>query len=122
MRVLAFPATVEPGAFFSPTLGMRAASAWSSPSIWRVGVEFLGDGEGLKHLVDLVMLGASLGALLERSGLALDQMDRFLPHQRSKIIHPPILLADELPCSAKTFVISGFGAGLSWASGVRRVA
>ena len=32
MRTLAWPATLEPGAFLSPTSGTRAASAWSSPS------------------------------------------------------------------------------------------
>ena len=35
------PATGLPGAFFSPTLGNSAASAWSSPSICMAGSIFL---------------------------------------------------------------------------------
>jgi len=86
--------------------------------------------------------------LLEKTGLTLDEVDRFLLHQGSKIIvetiaaklgvprekvpyviHDygntvsstlPILLADELAGRARTFVMSGFGVGLSWASGLLR--
>lgn len=86
--------------------------------------------------------------LLAKSGLGLDDVDRFLLHQGSKIIVEtiaaklgvplakvpyaiadygntvsstiPILLADELSGSAETFIMSGFGVGLSWASGVLR--
>ena len=36
-RTLALPAMSEPGAFLAPTLGTRAASACSSPSIFRSG-------------------------------------------------------------------------------------
>lgn len=86
--------------------------------------------------------------LLKKSGIELEDVDRFLLHQGSKIIvetiaaklevpqekvpyaiHDygntvsstiPILLADELSGNARTFVVSGFGVGLSWASGLLR--
>ncbi len=84
--------------------------------------------------------------MIEKNGLSLEQVDRFLLHQGSKIIvetiadklqiprakapyatHDygntvsstlPILLADELEGTAETIVICGFGVGLSWASGL----
>ncbi len=82
--------------------------------------------------------------MAERNGIELEQIDRFLLHQGSKIIVEtiatklgvdqekvpfttqsygntiastiPILLQDELEGSAKKIAISGFGVGLSWAS------
>ncbi|MEJ2201262.1 MAG: ketoacyl-ACP synthase III [Desulfuromonadaceae bacterium] len=84
--------------------------------------------------------------MLEKNGLTLDDVDRFLLHQGSKIIVNtiadklqipqekapyssydfgntvsstlPILLVDEFDSPAKNIVICGFGVGLSWASGV----
>lgn len=84
--------------------------------------------------------------MVEKNGMTLDQIDRFLLHQGSKIIVKtiadklqvpqdkvpystydygntvsstlPILLVDELGGSADNIVICGFGVGLSWASGL----
>jgi 3-oxoacyl-[acyl-carrier-protein] synthase-3 len=84
--------------------------------------------------------------VVEKNDLTLEEIDRFLLHQGSKIIVEtiadrlqiprekapyttydygntisstlPILLVDELNGSADTIVICGFGVGLSWASGV----
>lgn len=86
--------------------------------------------------------------VVEKNGLQLEKVDRFLLHQGSKIIVEtiadrlqiprekapyttydygntisstlPILLVDELDGPANTIVICGFGVGLSWASGVLR--
>jgi 3-oxoacyl-[acyl-carrier-protein] synthase III len=83
-----------------------------------------------------------------KNNVGLDDIDRFLFHQGSKIIVEtiaeklgipkakapyqiyeygntisstlPILLADELHGEAKTIAICGFGVGLSWASGLLR--
>jgi 3-oxoacyl-[acyl-carrier-protein] synthase III len=89
--------------------------------------------------------------MARKNGVALEEIDRFLLHQGSKIIVEtiadklgiprakvpysiydygntvsstlPILLAEELHGQANTFAICGFGVGLSWASGLlRRVA
>ena len=84
--------------------------------------------------------------MAEKNAVALEDIDRFLFHQGSKIIVNtiadklgiprskapfriydygntisstlPILLAEELDGDAKTFAICGFGVGLSWASGL----
>jgi 3-oxoacyl-[acyl-carrier-protein] synthase III len=83
-----------------------------------------------------------------KNEIALEEIDRFLFHQGSKIIVEtiadklsiprskapyliydygntvsstlPILLSSELNGEAKTFCICGFGVGLSWASGLLR--
>ncbi|MDG5467686.1 ketoacyl-ACP synthase III [Deltaproteobacteria bacterium IMCC39524] len=85
--------------------------------------------------------------MLEKNGLSLEEIDKYLLHQGSKVIVEkiasklgvhlskvpfsigdygnscastiPILLQDEFAdASVKNIVISGFGVGLSWASGV----
>jgi len=84
--------------------------------------------------------------MASKNGVNLDEIDRFLFHQGSKIIVEtiadklnipkakapyliydygntvsstiPILLAGELNGEAKTIAICGFGVGLSWASGL----
>jgi 3-oxoacyl-[acyl-carrier-protein] synthase-3 len=89
-----------------------------------------------------------LRRMAAKNGVNLEEIDRFLIHQGSKIIVDtiasklglpaekvpystrdygntvsstiPILLQDELGGTARTIAICGFGVGLSWASGLLR--
>jgi len=89
-----------------------------------------------------------LRRMAAKNGVDLEEIDRFLIHQGSKIIVDtiasklslpaekvpystgdygntvsstiPILLQDELGGAARTIAICGFGVGLSWASGLLR--
>lgn len=91
---------------------------------------------------------ADINLMLEKNGVTLDQVDRFLFHQGSKIIVEtiasklgidpaktpfgvedygntiastiPILLQSELEGDARLIAISGFGVGLSWSSSLLR--
>lgn len=95
-----------------------------------------------KHIPD------DVHALVSKNGISLDEVDKFLLHQGSRIIvetirknlaiphhkvpyaiHDygntvsssiPLLLEAELCGSAATIAIAGFGVGLSWASGIIR--
>jgi 3-oxoacyl-[acyl-carrier-protein] synthase-3 len=89
-----------------------------------------------------------LREMVAKNGIAMDEIDRFLIHQGSKIIVDtiaakldlpaekvpyatqdygntvsssiPILLQNELDGTARTIAICGFGVGLSWASALLR--
>lgn len=85
----------------------------------------------------------SIGRVLEKASLKIDDIDLVILHQGSKYIVEaiakrigsegktpfvannygntvsssiPIILAENIPSSAKTIILSGFGVGLSWAT------
>lgn len=103
------------------------------------------NGRGVFNFAAKTVPG-DIDLMARKNDISLEEIDKFLFHQGSKIIVEtiadklsiprdkvpyliydygntvsstlPILLADELSGEAKTFAICGFGVGLSWASGL----